>query len=93
MAITFSQKIRMSMGDKAFRVYQITGDGSTTTINASSLDLNYIDYSILMPPKVAMSSEVATDHNFLSVAGGTIAIGLADAGSSGAIWDLMAWGW
>jgi hypothetical protein len=93
MAITFSQKIRMSMGDKKFRVYQITGDASTTSITAANLDMNYIDYALLSPAKGALSSGVYDDHNFLSVAGGTTIIGLADAGTSGAIWDLQAWGW
>lgn len=91
MALTFTQKLRISMGDKAYRLYEVTADGSTTTINASDIDLNYIDHAIMSPQRAALSS--VADYNYLSVAGASIAIAMADAGSADAVMDLQAWGW
>ena len=43
MALVFTQKCKAPFGGRAFRAYEITSDGATTTINASDLDLNYIE--------------------------------------------------
>jgi len=91
MALTFSEKVAFSAGDKKFRLYEITGDGSTTTINATDLGMNYIDWAIMSPQKAALSS--VADYNYLSESGPSIALTMAGAGSSGATMDLQAWGW
>lgn len=93
MAITFTEKLRTSMGDKSFRVYQITGDGSTTSITATNLDMNYIDFAMISPAVGDLSSGVYQDHAYLSVDTATTIIGMGAAGTSGAVWNLMAWGW
>ena len=46
MALTLSQKVRMSIGGKAFRAYEVTHDGSTGSISASEFDLNHFDAAI-----------------------------------------------
>jgi len=43
MALTISEKFRMTAGGKAWRVYDITHDGSVLSITAGSMDLDYID--------------------------------------------------
>ena len=88
MANTFSKKVRISMGSKAFRVYEVTSDTSTT-INASDLDMNYIEYAVLTPV-TAMSS--AADYPILSgtTTGQYVTIVSQDASNVVAI---MAWGW
>jgi len=48
MALTFSEKFRAGIGGKAWRVVEVTSDGSTTSINASDLDLNYITEAMIM---------------------------------------------
>lgn len=47
MALSFSEKFRAGIGGKAWRVVEVTSDGSTTTINASDLDMNYIEEAII----------------------------------------------
>jgi hypothetical protein len=91
MALTFTKKIEMSMGDKAYRLYEVTADGSTSTINATDINLHYIDHAILSPQKAALSS--VADYNYLSESGASIALTMAGTGSSAAVMDLQAWGW
>jgi len=88
MANTFSEKVRMSMGNKAMRVYEVTSDTSTT-INASDIGLNYIEYAVLTPV-TAMSS--AADYPILSgiTTGTYVTIVSQDASNVVAI---EAWGW
>ena len=93
MALTFTQKVRTSMGDKAFRIYQVTGDGSTTVMSADAFDLHYIDFAMISPAVGGLSSGVYEDHAFLSADTATTVIGIGAAGTSGAIWNLMLWGW
>ena len=90
MALTFSKKIRGKMGDKEFRLYEVTPDGSITTINASEIDLNYIDYAVVQ--LIAPMSAVAS-WPYLS---GTLSgqyVTLANAGDASDKIAVMAWGW
>ena len=90
MALTFSKKIRGNMGDKEFRLYEVTPDGSITTINASEIDLNYIDYAVVQ--LIAPMSAVAS-WPYLS---GTLSgqyVTLANAGDASDKIAVMAWGW
>jgi hypothetical protein len=89
MALTFSEKVRMSMGNKAMRVYEVTSDGSVTTINATDLGMNYIEYAVLTPVS-AMSS--AADYPILSgtTTGVYVTMVVQDSGNINAI---EAWGW
>ena len=45
MALTFSEKLRGSMGGKAWRAFEVTHDGSTTAMSASSFDLDRIEFA------------------------------------------------
>jgi len=93
MALTFTEKVKTRMGDKKFRVFQVTGDGSTTVMSADNFDMNYIDFAMIGPAVGGLSSGVYEDHAFLSADTSTTVIGMGAAGTSGAIWNLMLWGW
>lgn len=89
MALSFSEKVRMSAGNKAFRIYEVTSDGSSTTINASDLEMNYIEYAVLTP--VTAMSAVA-DFPYLSgTTSGTYVTIIAQ--DSANVIAIEAWGW
>lgn len=90
MALSFSEKVRMSQGNKSFRVYEVTHDGSATTINASDLGMNYIEYMVLGP--VTALSSVA-DFPILSGTTYGTYVTYSGALSSGAIDVVQAWGY
>jgi hypothetical protein len=64
MALTFNQKCRAQIGGMAFRAYEVTSDGSTTTINASDLDLREIEV-IFFQPRNDLSAAAAVDFGSL----------------------------
>jgi hypothetical protein len=90
MALTFSEKVRLSDGNKAFRIYEITHDGSATTINASDLEMNFIEYAVMSPV-----SELSAVADFPWLSGTTTGqfVTMRGALSSAAINAIMAWGW
>lgn len=90
MALTFSQKIRGKMGDRAFRLYEVTPDGSVTTIEASNLDMNYIEYAVVQ--LIAPMSAV-TSWPYLSGAVSGKYVTLANAGDASDKIAVLAWGW
>lgn len=91
MALTFVEKLRGTTMGKAFRLYEVTHDGSATTIDAANLDLNYIDYAIVNG-MTALSA--VADYDYLSgVTGASPFVTFANALSSGSICAVQAWGW
>ena len=90
MAFTFTQKLRMNMGDKAYRIYEVTGDASATTIAASDLDLTYIDYAI--PHLKDVLTAVAAHTYFTGDATGEYVV-LAAAMTASEVAVVEAWGW
>lgn len=91
MALTFVEKLRGTTMGKAFRIYEVTHDGSATTIDASNLDLNYIDYAVVNG--LTALSAVA-DYDYLSgVTGGNTYVTFANALSASSIAVVQAWGW
>jgi hypothetical protein len=92
MTLAFSKKLQMSSGDKKMHIYEITHDASTTTVNASDLEMNYIDYAITVPVTIPTSITGAA-FPALSIAGPSIAVAYADVLSDGAVTAIQAWGW
>jgi hypothetical protein len=91
MALAFVEKLRGTQMGKAFRIYEVTHDGSATTIDASNLDLNYIDYAIVNG--LTALSAVA-DYDYLSgTTGGAPYVTFANALSSSSVCVVQAWGW
>jgi hypothetical protein len=90
MALAFSEKITLSAGDKAFRVYEVTHDGISTTIQANDLNLTYIEH-ITPSPRTALST--AAD-DFPGISGTTTGLYVTiRACSADAVTALKAWGW
>jgi len=90
MALAFSEKLTISSGDKAFRVYEVTHDGANTTINASDLNLTYIEHATVTP-RVALSADGTNMPVISGTTSGhyiTILAGLAADVSA-----IKAWGW
>jgi hypothetical protein len=90
MALAFTQKIREKMGTKEFRVYEVNIDGSATTIEASDLDLNYIDYAVVQL-NAAMSA--VANYQYLSGATSGKYVTLANTGDASDDIIIQAWGW
>lgn len=90
MALTFTQKVRGKLGNKEFRVYEIQEDGSTTTIDASAIDLNYIDYAVVH--LLGVMSAV-TSYQYLSGALSGTYVTLANAGDASEKCVIQAWGY
>ena len=89
MALTFSEKISTRIGRRKYKVYEVTHDGSATTVDASAVGLNYIDYAIAHS-KTALSS-VADLARLSTVTGTNVLFG--GALSSGAVDILELWGY
>lgn len=88
MALSFTEKVRERLGRKRYHVYEVTHDGSATTVNASDVGLNYIDYAIATS-NTALSG--TADVPRLSVTAGTfVAFGAATTAST--IDVLQLWG-
>jgi hypothetical protein len=90
MALTFTKRVRNKMGNKAFRLYEITPDGSVTTINASDIDLKYIEYATLALKDVMTA--VAAHAFFTGNAYGTYVVTGATHTASEVL-IMQAWGW
>jgi hypothetical protein len=79
MALTITQKMRADLGGKAIRNYEIVHDGSTNTVTAASLDMNYIEG--ILGQQIIMSMQA-----FASVTMGVLNLSIA-AGNKGILWS------
>ena len=89
MALSFSEKVSTRIGNRKYKVYEVTHDGSATTVDASDVGLNYIDYA-LSRPWTPLSD--VTDWPDMSVSAG-IFVAFKDAASADAIDILEFWGY
>jgi len=90
MALTFDKKVAISMGSKAFRLYEVTHDGSETSMDASDFELNYIDGAAAMPGTQVLSATSVVYCDLTTTYGKSIAF---SALSSGATSMIMAIGY
>ena len=89
MALSFSLKLNQRLGRKRYKVYEVTHDGSETSIDASDVGLNYIDYSML--DNLGALSSDAADFNYMGTTSGK-AIAMTSALSASAVDVLQVWG-
>lgn len=71
MAVTLTEKFRADVGGKAWRVYQAAFDGSTSTVYAASMDLEYIEAAICGPMYLTTEPANLSDfikHTYMSIA-------------------------
>ena len=92
MSLTFTKKLRMSSGDKLMVIYEVAHDYATTTVNASDLEMNYIDYAITVPVTMVTSMDGA-HFAVLSIAGPSTAVAYADKLCADCVTAIQAWGW
>ena len=91
MALTFTKKIQMSSGDKKMHIYEVTSDTATATINATDLEMNYIDYALVVPVTIPTSITGAA-FPALTAAGPSTAV-TCIVMSTGSKFAIQAWGW
>ena len=88
MALTFSEKTRMALGGKAFRAYEVTHDGSETSMDASDFDLNYIDAAIAGPGTQVLSATSVAYADLTTTYGTSIAFTALSSGATTVIWAI-----
>jgi hypothetical protein len=79
----------MSMGNKKFVAYDITHDGTATTIDASSIELHYIDHAVA--GQANQGTNVTTNTGELTASYGAYIT--MTALSTTAITSIWAIGW
>lgn len=89
MALTFTKRLEMSVGAKKMSMYDVTHDGSTTSIDASNIGLHYIDHAIIGQNNVG--TDVAAWNTGLSANNGAYVTVVAL--SANAITSIWAIGW
>ena len=84
MALSFTKRLEMSVGNKKMSMYDVTHDGSTTSIDASDIGLHYVDSAIAGTVTTTFDAELSTQY------GSSLDI---VALSSGAVSTIWAIGW
>lgn len=84
MALTLTERLRISLGNKAFRAYEITHDASTTAITAASLDLHYVEAAMIG----GHDADGNTDHNLTTASGTSLAITALSASAKSLLWVI-----
>jgi len=90
MALSFSEKARLAIGGKAFRVYEVTHDGSETSIDATDFDMQYIEASWVGGGTCPLSATSAAFFELTTTSGTKLA---TTALTSGAIAVICAIGY
>ena len=84
MALTFTKRLKMNVGNKKMSMYDVTHDGSETSIDASDIGLHYVDSAVAGTVTTTFTAELTTAY------GASLAI---TALSSGAVSSIWAIGW
>jgi hypothetical protein len=91
MALTFTDKLggmHIPFGGKAFRAYEVTHDGSETSMDASSFELSYIDTAIAGPGTQVLSATSTAYADLTTTQGASIAMTALSAGATTVIWAV-----
>jgi hypothetical protein len=91
MALTFSDKLgskHPSIGGMAFRVYEVTHDGSETSIDASSFDLTYFYSAILGSGTMPVTSGSSPLPGLATNHGASLSMTALSAGATSIIWAM-----
>jgi hypothetical protein len=89
MALTFTKRLEMSVGNKKMSMYDVTHDGATGSIDAADIGLHYIDHS--MCGQTNQGTDVATDTAEITVNNGEYIT--ITALSTTAVTTIWAIGW
>jgi hypothetical protein len=72
MALTLTEKFRGAVGGKALRCFEVTADGTTVSIDASDLDLHYIEFANITPPQDIVGTLSITASDLADATGSTL---------------------
>jgi hypothetical protein len=89
MALSFSVKFRGHLDRKKLNIVEVTHDGSETSVDCSSLELNYIDYAMNVGATVPVSAGTTALADLTTNSGKYLAM---TALSSGALTSIIAIG-
>jgi len=84
MALTFTKRLEMSVGSKKMSMYDVTHDGSETSIDASDIGLHYVDSAMVCGGTTADYPALTTTY------GASLAV---DSLSATAVTTVWAIGW
>jgi len=95
MAITATEKFRMSAGGKTFRVYEFVHDSSTTkTITAASLEMDHITAIVGVNTKMSMDTAVGSiiiDQLYCSISANNLGLTWTSTGICTQTMALVGW--
>ena len=89
MGLSFSIKYRGNLDRKKLRIVDVTHDGSTTSIDHSDLDMNYVDVAFNVAATAPLSASSTKWADLTTHSGTYLAM---TALSSGAITTIFAIG-
>jgi hypothetical protein len=84
MALTFTKRLEMSVGNKKMSMYDVTHDGSETSIDASDIGLHYVDSAMVCGGSTTDYADLTTTY------GSSVAITALSASAVTVIWAI---GW
>lgn len=90
MALTVTENFRMTAGGRAWRMYDITHDESTSTLYTASLDLKYIE--CIVGASTRYSSSPA-DHCTFSINADHKSIDISLPAKAASVTHLTVIGW
>ena len=91
MALTFTDKlggVHIPLGGKAFRCYEVTHDGSETSMNASDFELDYVDAAIAGPGTQVLSATSTAYADLTTSQGKILAMTALSSGATTIIWAI-----
>jgi hypothetical protein len=91
MALTFTDKLgglHIPLGGKAFRAYEVTHDGSETSIDASDFELSYFDTAIAGPGTQVLSATSVAYADLTTTQGKSLAMTALSSGATTVIWAI-----
>ena len=89
MALTFTDLlggVHIPLGGKAFRAYEVTHDGSETSMDAGSFELSYIDAAIAGPGTQVLSATSTVYADLTTAQGAAIAMSALSSGATTVLW-------
>jgi len=90
MALTFTKRYSGRLDRKKLKIYDVTHDGSETSIDCTDLELNYIDHAMASGATIPVGSAGTTAYPDLTTNNGLLLA--MSALSSGAITTIWAIG-
>lgn len=96
MALTLSEKFRMSEGGREFRFITVTHDQATSTFTAFSVDLTYIEGMVAGAPYIASTPanlSVYLEHTYVSITGENDTVSFTQPPEIGSKTQLILVGW